>query len=205
MYHELERLRVVLEHQKNILENHSIPNYLMVSADSRIFSNLVVQISEVAVDAEKKFQKYFHQELGFYPGLMFLKNVSSFNPEKCLAINHPINLSITGIEELPSGELILYREKAQEFEPRDATSTSRIYSLEQHLIDIKNFWICNKDVLPNLCKLAISYAFLCFSSAEVERRFSRSNTLSSSERRRMSQQTTNMLLFVYFNLYAKLD
>ena len=44
-------------------------------------------------------------------------------PENSLAITHPINPRIPGIEEIPSGELILYREKAQEFEPRDPTST----------------------------------------------------------------------------------
>ena len=122
---------------------NSILNYPMVSADSRIFSNLVVQITEAAVDS----------------GRTFLKNVSFFNPGKCLAITHPINLSIhpinLSIDEILSGELILYRENAQEFEPRDATPTSRRDSLEQQLIDIKNFRICNRDVLPNLCELAI--------------------------------------------------
>ena len=57
----------------------------------------------------------------------------------------------------------------------------KIKSEKQQLVDIKIFWICNRDVLQTSCKLVIDYAFLCFTSAEVERSFSRFNTLSSSD------------------------
>ena len=60
-------------------------------------------------------------------------------------------------------------------------AASKIKSEKQQLVDIKIFWICNRDVLQTSCKLATDYGFLCFTSAEVERSFSRFNTLSSSD------------------------
>ena len=208
VYPEIDQLRMAIENQKNfndftILDN--IPDMLVNSVAPITLSNFVKKVSDAATAAGIKLEKYFDEATGIHPGLSFMRDVVFFNPAKCFLFTEPKQLKIPGIANIPQAEFILFTKKARGFKfPVKAQDgqdrPKKMDVIIEQLVHIKDFWTIHSDVMPNLSKLALCYGFLYFTSAEVERSFSKFNSLLSADRKKLELDSICKILFLFYNL-----
>ena len=65
---------------------------------------------------------------------------------------------------------------------------------------LRDFWLANEEVLPTLSALVLCYGFLFSTSADVERTFSKYNSLLADDRKSLSDESLKKILFLFYNL-----
>ena len=157
---------------------------------------------EIAAErAEDKFLNYVGPD-GIHPSLKLFEAAQIFNPRKFLGITSPNFSAIPKLQNVPTGELELYRTKARDFTLQLAENNDKelLNIIKSTIVIIRDFWISNKESLPNLYSLALKYGFLASTSSDVERLFSHYNKILSDDRRNLSPDVLEKLLFLCFNL-----
>ena len=123
------------------------------------------KINAAADAAYSKFSKYFadktpeHKE-GLYPARVFLKEIQIFNPRKSLAFNEIPRLEdIPGLANVPPNELSGYRILARDYSFEPSENEDSLEGIAREMQQTKDFWASCSTQLPNLSKLALTYAF----------------------------------------------
>ena len=140
---------------------------------------------------------YFDNDSGIHPGLQFLKSAAFVNPKLNLGMSKRA-VSMPGIDGIHDAEFDIYQTKALEFQFEKWLND--LESIRNGIWMIKDVWLANTNVLPKLAKWAPEYGFLFFSSAEVERSFSKVNPLTSCDRKQFKPDSISKNLFLYFTL-----
>ena len=105
----------------------------------------------------------------------------------CAASNIPLNASDNPImreffrervkSNVPPNELSGYRILARDYSFEPSENEDSLEGFAREMQQIKDFWASCSTQLPNLSKLALTYAFVLCSSASVERCFTYYNKL----------------------------
>ena len=168
-------------------------------------SELLEKINAAADAAYSKFSKYFADKTpelkeGLYPARVFLKEIQFFNQRKSLAFNEIPRLEeIPGFANVPRNELSGYRILARDYSFEPSENEDSLEGIAREMQQIKDFWASCSTQLPNLSKLALTYAFVLCKSASVERCFTYYNKLLEDERQSLDTISFKYLLFLYVN------
>ena len=177
------------------------PDEFFQNAPSALLSQFVRKVSKSAEAALNKLSKYFDSETGIHPAIRFLQDVRFFNPVTSLEFEEKPDLTIPGFNDIPAGELLLYREKARKFSfGKINDSSTKVKQLEEKIMCLRDFWLANEEVLPTLSALVLCYGFLFSTSADVERTFSKYNSLLADDRKSLSDESLKKILFLFYNL-----
>ena len=193
----------MLESQRDFgdFEIFPFPDEFFQNAPSALLSQFVRKVSKSAEAALNKLSKYFDSETGIHPAIRFLQDVRFFNPVTSLEFEEKPDLTIPGFNDIPAGELLLYREKARKFTfGKINDSSTKVKQLEEKIMCLRDFWLANEEVLPTLSALVLCYGFLFSTSADVERTFSKYNSLLADDRKSLSDESLKKILFLFYNL-----
>ena len=154
----------MLESQRDFgdFEIFPFPDEFFQNAPSALLSQFVRKVSKSAEAALNKLSKYFDSETGIHPAIRFLQDVRFFNPVTSLEFEEKPDLTIPGFNDIPAGELLLYREKARKFTfGKINDSSTKVKQLEEKIMCLRDFWLANEEVLPTLSALVLCYGS-CF-------------------------------------------
>ena len=134
-----------------------------------------------------------------------MTDVVLFNPAKCFFFTEPKKLKIPGITTIAQAEFIMFMQKTRGFKfpikPQNGQDRPiKMDVIVEQLMHIKDFLTIHSDVMPNLSKLALCYGFLYFTSAEVERSFSKFKGLLSTDLKKLELDSICKILFLFYNL-----
>jgi hypothetical protein len=74
-----------------------------------------------------------------------------------------------------------------------------VETFEEGNLDLNLYWQKKKDSLPNLTKLALIYIWLSVSGVDVECNFSNYKRILHNRYRSLSENSIEMLNFLYYN------
>ena len=106
---------------------------------------------------------------------------------------------IPGFANVPRNELSGYRILARDYSFEPSENEDSLEGIAREMQQIKDFWASCSTQLPNLSKLALTYAFVLCKSASVERCFTYYNKLLEDERQSLDTISFKYLLFLYVN------
>ena len=160
----------------------------LLSHNHQNYEHLFPIFSEAFKIALTKFEKHVDS----HSALPLFNAIQCFNPQFIQSSQSRHNLSNYNlISEFQNPSNVIITEWS--------IYCGLVEIFEEGNLDLNLYWQKKKDNLPNLSKLALIYIWLPVSGVDVERSFSNYKRILDDRRRSLSEDSIEMLNFLYYN------